>query len=53
MEKIINKTLVHSLRYPVRWGDMDAYGHVNNTLYFLYVQEARFAMLIDKNIKMI
>ena len=26
---------------PVRWGDMDAVGHVNNTLYFRYVEEAR------------
>ncbi|ROT44668.1 thioesterase family protein [Pusillimonas sp. NJUB218] len=26
---------------PVRWGDMDAVGHVNNTLYFKYVEEAR------------
>jgi acyl-CoA thioester hydrolase len=25
----------------VRWGDMDALGHVNNTLYFRYMEEAR------------
>jgi acyl-CoA thioester hydrolase len=24
---------VHRLVIPVRWGDMDAMGHVNNTLY--------------------
>ncbi|MFN8770855.1 MAG: acyl-CoA thioesterase [Neisseriaceae bacterium] len=50
MEVTLEKKLVHSLEYPIRWGDMDAYGHVNNTLYFLYVQEARFAMLLDANV---
>src|SRR5512137_572515 len=25
----------------VRWGDMDALGHVNNTLYLQYVESAR------------
>jgi acyl-CoA thioester hydrolase len=30
---------------PVRWGDMDAYGHVNNTLYFRYVEENRVQWL--------
>ena len=23
---------------PIRWGDMDAYGHVNNTVYFRYLK---------------
>lgn len=46
----MEKTLVHSISFPIRWGDMDAYGHVNNTMYFLYVQEARFAMLTERNI---
>ncbi|HUH88320.1 MAG TPA: thioesterase family protein [Pusillimonas sp.] len=26
---------------PVRWGDQDALGHVNNTLYLKYCEEAR------------
>jgi acyl-CoA thioester hydrolase len=25
----------------VRWGDMDAFGHVNNTVYFRYFEQAR------------
>ena len=25
---------------PVRWGDLDRYGHVNNTLYFRYFEQA-------------
>ncbi|MEJ6631516.1 MAG: thioesterase, partial [Burkholderiaceae bacterium] len=28
------KKWVFDLRFPVRWGDMDAMGHVNNTVYF-------------------
>ena len=27
----------------VRWGDLDAFGHVNNASYLIYAQEARFA----------
>jgi acyl-CoA thioester hydrolase len=26
---------------PIRWGDMDALGHVNNTIYFRYMEQAR------------
>jgi acyl-CoA thioester hydrolase len=35
--------LVHSIRMPIRWGDMDAMGHVNNTVYFRYMEQARIA----------
>ncbi|NML46478.1 acyl-CoA thioesterase [Ramlibacter sp. G-1-2-2] len=35
------KKLVHSARMPIRWGDMDAMGHVNNTVYFRYLEVAR------------
>lgn len=28
-------------RCPIRWGDMDALGHVNNTVYFRYMEQAR------------
>lgn len=31
-----SKKLVHTLRMPIRWGDMDAMGHVNNTNYFRF-----------------
>lgn len=40
-----NKKLVHTMRMPVRWGDMDAMGHVNNTVYFRYIETARIAWL--------
>ena len=33
-----HKKLVHEMRFPVRWGDMDAMGHVNNTVYFRYLE---------------
>jgi acyl-CoA thioester hydrolase len=36
-----SKKLVHSLRMPIRWGDMDTMGHVNNTVYFRYLEQAR------------
>ena len=35
------KKLVHEIRMPIRWGDMDAYAHVNNTVYFRYMEQAR------------
>lgn len=38
-----NRKLVHVMRMPIRWGDMDALGHVNNTVYFRYIETARIA----------
>ena len=35
------KKLVFETRMPVRWGDMDAMGHVNNATYFRYMETAR------------
>jgi len=37
--------LVHISHIPVRWGDMDALGHVNNTVYFRYAEQARIDWL--------
>ena len=37
------RILVHILRMPIRWGDMDAMGHVNNTVYFRYLEQARMS----------
>jgi acyl-CoA thioester hydrolase len=36
---------VHVGRVPLRWGDMDAMGHVNNTLYFRYFEIVRMDWL--------
>ena len=39
------KKLVYEMNIPVRWGDMDAMGHVNNTLYFRYMEMIRVEWL--------
>lgn len=36
---------VHTTLIPMRWGDMDAYSHVNNTVYFRYMEQARVEYL--------
>lgn len=36
-----HKKWVHRMVMPIRWGDMDAMGHVNNTVYFRYLESAR------------
>ena len=35
------KKLSLEMVIPIRWGDMDAMGHVNNTLYFRYFETIR------------
>lgn len=35
------KKLTHEMVIPIRWGDMDAMGHVNNTVYFRYFEIVR------------
>jgi len=32
----------------MRWSDMDAYAHVNNTAYLSYLEQARVAMFFDR-----
>jgi len=36
-----DKKLVYEMSIPIRWGDMDAMGHVNNTSYFRYFETVR------------
>ncbi|HSB25263.1 MAG TPA: acyl-CoA thioesterase [Burkholderiaceae bacterium] len=36
-----HKKLVFESVIPIRWGDMDAMGHVNNTVYFRYMETSR------------
>ena len=33
------------VRIPVQWGEMDAYGHVNNTVFFRFFESARVKFL--------
>jgi acyl-CoA thioester hydrolase len=35
------KKLTYEMVIPIRWGDMDAMGHVNNTIYFRYLEIVR------------
>ncbi|QOJ00535.1 MAG: acyl-CoA thioesterase [Phycisphaeraceae bacterium] len=35
---------------PVAWGEMDALGHVNNAVYFRYMESARVAFLLAAGI---
>jgi acyl-CoA thioester hydrolase len=40
-----HRSLVVTSLQPLRWGDMDALGHVNNTVYFRYMEQARMEWL--------
>jgi len=40
-----DKKLTHEMVIPMRWGDMDAMGHVNNTIYFRYIEITRLEWL--------
>ena len=35
----------HRYQCPLRWSDMDAYGHVNNVVFLRYLEEARIDLL--------
>ena len=37
----------HVHPFPVRWSDLDSYGHVNNVKFYDYVQEARIALVLE------
>ena len=40
-----DKKLTFEMTMPIRWGDMDAMGHVNNTIYFRYMETVRLEWL--------
>lgn len=40
-----SKSLVHEMQIAIRWGDLDAMGHVNNTVYFRYFETSRIEWL--------
>jgi acyl-CoA thioester hydrolase len=40
-----DKKLTYEMVMPIRWGDMDAMGHVNNTVYFRYFEIIRVQWL--------
>ena len=44
------RKLIHVTTMPIRWGDMDAYGHVNNTVYFRFMEQARVEWIEDMQV---
>ncbi len=47
-EKLQDFNIVEEI--PVQWGDMDARGHVNNTVYFRYFESSRIALFHSLNV---
>lgn len=43
MQSVLDYPLVYTQH--VAWGDMDAFGHVNNVMYYRYVESARLAYI--------
>lgn len=37
--------LVHSIEIPLAWGEQDAFGHLNNVVYFRYFENVRMYYL--------
>jgi acyl-CoA thioester hydrolase len=35
--------LLHTMSFPIRWGELDVLGHVNNAQYLRYFEESRTA----------
>ena len=46
------QTFISSFPISVRWGDMDALGHINNAMYFRYMESARVAWLTEIGLKL-
>jgi acyl-CoA thioester hydrolase len=42
-----DKKRVFEMVIPIRWGDMDAMGHLNNTVYFRYQEIVRLEWLFQ------
>ena len=43
-------TPIFSTHFAMRWSDMDALGHVNNAMYFTYMEQARIAWFQQLNL---
>lgn len=42
--------LVYTLDLPVRWRDLDDLGHVNNSVYFTYFEQARIEWWLSEKL---
>ena len=47
MKELSVYPIIH--QQTVAWGDMDAFGHVNNVQYYRYIESARIAYLMALN----
>ena len=47
MSDITRQDYAHWTEVPVRWGDVDRLGHVNNAQYFSYSEDARTAWIAE------
>ena len=45
-----SRKLIFKTRIPIRWGDLDAFGHVNNTVYFRYAEQTRIEWLVARRL---
>ncbi|OUW03747.1 MAG: hypothetical protein CBD16_03055 [Betaproteobacteria bacterium TMED156] len=46
------QSFINSFSVSVRWGDMDALGHINNTMYFRYMESSRVEWLTEMGLKL-
>ena len=51
-ERILRVGDTHHIDLPMRWGDADALNHMNNTVYFRLMEEARIQMLYGSRTKL-
>jgi acyl-CoA thioester hydrolase len=47
----VPRILVYEMEIPIRWGDMDAMGHVNNTVYFRYMEQVRISWFDEMRLR--
>jgi acyl-CoA thioester hydrolase len=50
VDQLTAKGFCHQLRWPVAWRDMDAFGHVNNAVFVIYMEHARVRYAEDAGI---
>ncbi len=48
MLTLLDYPIIHT--QPVAWGDMDAFGHVNNVMYYRYIESARIRYMDELNV---
>jgi acyl-CoA thioester hydrolase len=49
---IANARLAHTMTIPMRWGDMDVMGHLNNAMYLRLMEESRLHWYKDSRVGM-